>query len=82
MNEWMDPSRRRSMRKACDDIEQPFASHPDCAAILGVYHEGKWLVTVSAQTKNPHQHVRVVVGVPTFAPAEEGRLRRQPSEYW
>jgi hypothetical protein len=76
MNEWMDPARHRSMRTECDDIEHPFASHPMCDRISGVYHEGEWTVSVSAQTMNPHQRVRVAVGIPAYTPGDDGEANR------
>jgi len=71
MNEWNDPRRHRTMRAECDDVMHPYASHPDCDRIIGKYHEGSWFVRISAQTINPHQPIKVAVGVPTFAPHEK-----------
>jgi hypothetical protein len=71
MNEWNDPRRHRSMRRECDDIMNPYAAHPECNRISGLYREGVWLITVSAQTMNSHDRVHVSVGHPAYNPREE-----------
>ena len=70
MREWNDPHRRRNEHAECDDIMHPFASHLQCDRISGKYREGEWFVYVSAQTMNPHQPVRVVVGTPIYKPPD------------
>jgi len=77
MNEWNDPARHRSMRKECNDVMKRFAAHPECNRISGTYHEGTWLVSVSAQTMNPHQRVRVEVGSPVYEHSEASNLKQR-----
>jgi hypothetical protein len=71
IREWNDPRRHRNERAECDDINHPYASHPECDRISGKYREGDWFVYISAQTLNPHQRVRVIVGAPIYKPHEE-----------
>jgi len=71
MHEWDDPHRRRDAQPDCDDVMHPFTTHSSCERISGTYREDSWFVRVSAQTLNPDQPVRVVVGNPSYSPSED-----------
>ena len=64
------------MRRECDDVMHPYAAHPGCDRISGMYREGPWLVYASAQAMNPKERVRVVVTQPAFNPASPDQTKR------